>query len=173
MICATLAQFVAAQLPASEAEGWRRREFDPDASYPDEQFETLLREASAATNLTRRELGRAFGVFTAKTTFVQLYPQYYAASGGTREFLLNIEQTIHELVRETIPGAYPPRLGVRPLGADGVVISYTSERRLCGLLEGLVAGTAEYYGERFTIDEAACIERGDAACAFIVERVAA
>ena len=169
MIFATLAQFVADQVPAEAAESWRRRTFDADAAYPDGEFETLVDDACSATNRSRREFLRSFGAYTAKTTFAQLYPQYYAASDGTRTFLLNIEETIHELVRHTIRGAYPPRLAVRPLGDQGVVISYTSERRLCALLEGLVVGTADYYGETFSISQAACMDRGDAACAFIVE----
>ena len=49
------------------------------------------------------------------------------------------------------------------------MISYTSQRRLCALLEGLVAGTAEHYGERLTIREVQCMHRGDLGCAFLVE----
>lgn len=49
------------------------------------------------------------------------------------------------------------------------MISYTSPRRLCRLLEGLVLGLGEHYGERVTVDEIQCQSRGDIACAFVVE----
>ena len=71
-------------------------------------------------------------------------------------------------MRATIPDARPPQLDVQPLGEDGVRITYTSPRRLCTLLEGLVEGTATYYEERAEIAQAACMLRGDPACVFDV-----
>ena len=110
-------------------------------------------------------------MFAAQKTFAGLFPGYYAGSGGTRAFLLGVEEKIHELVRATVPGATPPRLHVQPLGELGVLISYTSERRLCRLLDGLVQGTAAHYGERIEVDELQCMHRGDAGCVFSVTLV--
>ena len=118
---------------------------------------------------SRDDVLRAFGVYTATKTFPALFPDYHRESGNTRAFLLGVEKRIHDVVRATIEGALPPKLHVMPLGADGVAISYTSERMLCRLLEGLVHGTAETYGETFVIDEMQCMRRGDIACAFTVQ----
>ena len=71
-------------------------------------------------------------------------------------------------MRATIPGAYPPKLHVQPLNQAGVLVSYTSERRLCRLLEGLVRGTAEHYGETLVVEEIQCMRRGDPGCVFTV-----
>jgi predicted hydrocarbon binding protein len=49
------------------------------------------------------------------------------------------------------------------------MISYTSERRLCDLLEGLVLGTGRHFGERLTVEHVQCMERGDVGCAVLVE----
>ena len=103
-------------------------------------------------------------------TFAGLYPAYYEESADTFTFLLGIEEKIHELVRATISGASPPELHVQPFGEVGVLISYTSERRLCSLLEGLVLGTAEHYGEALTVEEIQCMHDGDAGCVFTVTR---
>jgi len=84
--------------------------------------------------------------------------------------MLSIEEKIHELVRATVPFAIPPRLQVRELGVGGVMITYTSERNLCELLDGLVRGTAAYYGESFEINELDCMKRGSAlGCVFTLE----
>ena len=90
---------------------------------------------------------------------------YINKSGSTQEFLLGIETRIHELVRATVHGTAPPRLQVSPLG-QGVSISYTSERGLCALLEGLVLGAAGHYEEPYATDQVLCMHRGDPACVF-------
>jgi hypothetical protein len=107
-----------------------------------------------------------FGVFTGETTFTRLYPAFFAIAPSAREFLLTVETRIHELVRATIPNALPPQLSVSELEPDGVSIVYSSPRQLCVLLRGLAEGTARYYDEAATIDEVACMRRGDAACRF-------
>ena len=84
--------------------------------------------------------------------------------------MLGIEEKIHELVRATIAGANRPRLHVQRLSELGVLVSYTSERKLCRLLEGLVHGTAAYYGDDVIVEEIQCMHRGDAGCVFTVVR---
>jgi predicted hydrocarbon binding protein len=139
-----------------------------DEAYPDEEFEDAVRRIADAAGRPREDLLRDFGRFTGFWTFRALRRDYYEGTRSTREFLLGVESRIHEEIRETTPGAAPPRLRVTPLGEDGVTIAYTSERGLCQLLEGLVAGVADYYGERFDIAQPLCMHRGDAACPFVV-----
>ncbi len=143
--------------------------FRASESYPDEHFRDLCGRASRATGVPPSQLLREFGVYAATVSFANLYPVYYAESADTRGFLLAVEEHIHELVRATVPGARPPRLNVRPLGDRGLCITYTSDRGLCDLLEGLVAGTARYYGEEFAIEEIMCMHDGGLACTFLVQ----
>jgi hypothetical protein len=135
-------------------------------AYPDESLVRLIDVAAAHTGRDQGEIVFELGVFTGEVTFPRLYPAFYTASASTREFLLTVEGRIHELVRATIPQAGPPRLGIEPLGEDGVSIAYDSPRRLCVLLRGLAEGTARHYGERVELDERTCMLRGDAACTF-------
>ena len=149
-----------------------RRESDgfrADRAYPDEDFEELVQELAAERGVSRDDLLRRFGRFAATTTFLRLHPEYYAESSGTREFLLDVERRIHELVRATVPDARPPHLRVAPLGAEGVAVTYTSDRRLCAMLEGLVEGVALHYGETFSVTHKQCMLRGDLGCAVFVE----
>ena len=137
-------------------------------AYPDEDFLGFVTRAVEVTGSDPDQLVYDFGVFTAQTTFARLYPAFFQIAKGTRPFLLTVEKRIHELVRATIPNAEPPQLRVAPLGTDGVTIAYTSPRRLCVLLEGLVEGAASHYDEAATIDQSECMLRGDPACLFEV-----
>jgi len=140
-------------------------------AHPDETFARLLARAATHTCIDRDELTRRFGAFTGEHTFPRLYPAFYELAPTTFDFLLGVEDRIHELVRATIPNAQPPSLTVRASGNGGVEIAYDSSRRLCDLLEGLVHGTAQHYGERIRVEETACARQGAAACRFLVEPV--
>lgn len=135
-------------------------------SYPDESLDRLVERATEEVGADAEELVHDFGVYAAATTFTRLYPAFFAIVKSTREFLLTVETRIHELVRATIPNAAPPRLHVTELGADGVSIDYSSPRRLCVLLRGLVKGTARHFGEAAKIEEPTCMLRGDDRCTF-------
>jgi Haem-NO-binding len=133
-------------------------------AYADEDFLALVQRACQVTGMEAGDLVREFGVFAGETTFPRLYPAFFAVAGGARPFLLTVEDLIHELVRATIPKATPPQLHVAPLGDDGVQITYSSPRKLCVLLRGLVEGTARHYGEKVEIVETACMHDGAPAC---------
>lgn len=137
-------------------------------AYDDREFNALVRHAAQVTGGEAKDLVHDFGTFAGATTFPRLYPAFFALAGGTRSFLLTVEERIHELVRATTPSARPPQLFVEPLGDDGVKIAYSSPRRLCGLLAGLLEGTASHYGETVSYEEATCMDRGDEACVFDV-----
>lgn len=152
------------------AELWQDRVFAPMDSYDDAWFAAQVARLALATGESETEIQRGFGSFAAQNTFVALFPAYYEESADTFGFLLGIEEKIHEVVRATVRGASPPKLNVQALSDIGVLVSYTSERGLCKLLEGLVLGTAAYYGEEITVEELQCMHRGDPGCVFSVQR---
>ncbi|MGH3102635.1 MAG: heme NO-binding domain-containing protein [Gaiellaceae bacterium] len=135
-------------------------------AYSDDAFHELFGKVCDETGSDPVELLRAFGVFAAERTFVLLYPSYFDQAGGARSFLLTVEERIHELVRATVPDARPPLLAVEPLGGDGVRIAYSSPRRLCVLLEGLLLGTVRHYREKVVAEQVRCMHRGDPDCIF-------
>ena len=135
-------------------------------AYPDEEFNAAVTRACELTGVESDALVSEFGAFAGETTFPRLYPAHFAVAGSTRPFLLTVEDLIHELVRATIPKATPPQLGVSPLGEEGVSVDYSSPRKLCSLLRGLVEGTARHYGESVQSEETLCMHRGDPNCRF-------
>ena len=86
-------------------------------AYPDDRFRALIDRAATATRLTDDELLYRFGVFAGQTGFVRLYPTFFEVAQSAREFLLVVEQRIHELVRGS---ALRPPTGApeHPLVAD-------------------------------------------------------
>jgi hypothetical protein len=138
-------------------------------AYPDEQFLALLERACRRLEVAPDDLLFEFGVFTAATTFARLYAVLFRASSTARDFLLTVETPIHEVVREALPEARPPELAVTDLGEDGLEIVYTSPRRICAMLRGLVEGTGRVYEERVEVDEPECMHRGDPACRVVVQ----
>ena len=170
LIFASLRDYTASRLGDKRAhELWDDRIFEATETYDDEWFVAQLDRVVAATGESREEVLRGFGSFAARTTFARLYPSYYDECADTCTFLLGVEERIHALVRETLPGARPPELQMQAFGDGGVLVSYTSERRLCRVLEGLVLGTAEHYGETIDVVEIQCMDRGDPACVFTVQ----
>lgn len=133
-------------------------------TYPDERLTGLVARAAEVTGRPYDELLEDFGAYTGRETFARLYPAFFEIAPSTRDFLLTVETRIHELVRATIPHAAPPRLRIAEAGDAAVEIRYESERRLCVLLRGLVAGTASRYGERAEIEETQCMLDGAEAC---------
>jgi predicted hydrocarbon binding protein len=165
----SLGEFLAATYgPKTAALVLGDRSYSTAEAYPDEELSALVGRTAGATGREIDDVYRSFGRYTALETFRAMYPDYYDSHTTARTFLLGIQEQIHRVVRLTIPGAYPPYLAVVPFGANGVVVTYTSARRLCRLLEGLVTGTAEHFGERADMDETQCMQRGDPACAFHV-----
>jgi hypothetical protein len=137
-------------------------------AYPDEQFLALLERACARTGLSLEELLFEFGVFTAATTFRRLYSALFDHHSTARDFLLTVETPIHDVVRVALPEARPPELQVADLGDDGLEIVYTSPRRICAMLRGLVEGTGRVYGETIEVEQPECMHHGGSACRFVL-----
>jgi hypothetical protein len=101
-------------------------------------------------------------------TFARRYSLLFKSSTNARDFLLTVETPIHEVVREALPDARPPELAVTDLGEEGIEIVYTSPRRICAMLRGLVEGTGRVYDERLEVDEPECMHHGASACRVVV-----
>jgi hypothetical protein len=144
----------------------RGRQYVLAEAYPDDNF--IADRAADRSGLELDELLREFGAFTGEVTFPRLYLDYFTVAGNPRSFLLTVETRIHELVRATIPNAKLPALTVCAAGESALEIDYSSPRRLCRLLEGLVIGTGRHYSEEVEVVEAPRMREVAAACRFHV-----
>ena len=153
------------ELLAEAAPG--RRFYAPDTSYPDEELEALLAAASRKGGTGRAQLLEDFGTFIAPMLF-ELYRPLISTDWDLLTFLEHIEETIHRVVRLDDPTAAPPRLRVERADESAVVIHYNSERNMCELAKGIVAGLQTEYGQRVVMTDLACMKHGDAECSIEV-----
>lgn len=147
-----------ALLEASELDGV----YTSLGSYPDEDLMKLVRAAAHALDLPSDDVIRWFGR-NALPLFAGRYPQLFEPHDSTRPFVLTLNEIIHPEVRKLYPGADVPVFDFA--SRNGLlVMGYRSPRKLCAFAEGLLHGAADHYGERLTIGQPQCMNRGDDRC---------
>lgn len=125
--------------------------FLPTNIYPDEQMRDLVGAASRVTKTPPDAVLEDFGKFIAPH-LQGMYGFLIKPTWRTRELLLNVEDTIHRVVRLKNPGAAPPELRFSEAGPDTLRFEYNSARRMAALAIGIMKGVAESYGEAIEID---------------------
>jgi hypothetical protein len=139
-------------------------------TYPDEEVVALVSTASRMTGTPVPVLLKDFGAFMVPT-LVKIFGAYIKPQWKTLDVVEHTEESIHKAVRLRNPGSAPPRLRARRSGPQEVVVHYSSERRMCALAEGIVAGIASIYNERVVIEQTTCMNRGDSECTIVIRQV--
>lgn len=134
------------------------------ATYPDADLLALVTLACQRFGVEPPDALRAFGRFM----FGQLVEKFPAFVEGhdTKSFLMSVHDVIHVEVRKLFPEAVTPSFHYEDPGPDALVIHYTSERRLCFLMEGLLAGAAVHFGTALTLEQRGCMHEGAESCHF-------
>ena len=147
-----------ALLEASDLEG----AYTSLGSYPDEDLMKLVDAAAEELDMSPDEVVRWLGR-NALPLFATRYPQLFEPHDSSQSFVLTLNEIIHPEVRKLYPGADVPVFDFST--RDGVlVMGYRSPRKLCAFAEGLLHGAADHYGERLTIEQPQCMNRGDDRC---------
>ena len=138
--------------------------FAVSLDYPDEMTLALLKAASKVTGLPMETLMVEYGKFMVPNTLRRHYSTYIALAGSTaREFLLNLDR-VHSEVTKSISNAAPPRFTYQELPDGGLLMHYSSERRLCPVLRGLILGVGILFKQELEVEETTCMLRGDPIC---------
>jgi hypothetical protein len=132
-------------------------------SYPDADMFRLVSAASEATGVPADEVLRGFGR-KALPLLAQSYPWFFAAHSTARSLVLTLNDIIHPEVRKFYPGVDVPVFEFDASSDQVLVMGYASPRKLCAFAEGLIEGTAAHYGERASIVQPRCMNRGDDTC---------
>lgn len=132
-------------------------------SYDDEELTRLVAAASKALGVPPDDVVRTLGEAAIPLLAVR-YPSFFEQHTSTKSFLLTLNHIIHPEVRKLYPGADVPTFGFEDETERGLTLRYHSERRLCALAEGFVLGAAAHFGERASIEQSACMHRGDEDC---------
>lgn len=141
-------------------------------SYADEDVFKLVGAAASALDQPPETVLRWFGRQAMPLLAVR-YPGFFDGHSDTRSFLLTLNHIIHPEVRKLYPGAATPVFDFDTSDDQVLRIGYRSERRLCALAEGFMAGAADHFGERLTLEQPQCMHRGDAKCLFQISFAAA
>ncbi len=139
-------------------------------SYPDAEVAAIVGAAARHAGTGVQTWLEEFGEFIAPT-LMSLYKPYINPEWKTLDMLEHTENNIHRAVRLRDPTAIPPRLQVRRVSRDEVVIIYESDRRMCGLAKGITRGIAKQYGERIEINELTCMLKGKPSCTIVVKQI--
>lgn len=132
-------------------------------SYPDEDLVGLVGAASVALGVPAEDVLRQLGD-GAIPLLAGRYPDFFRAHASTRSFLLTLNDIIHPEVRKLYPGAVVPDFDFETADDGALLIGYRSERRLCNLAEGFIAGATHHYGEAVEVSQPQCMLRGDQKC---------
>ncbi|HQU73578.1 MAG TPA: heme NO-binding domain-containing protein [Calditrichia bacterium] len=132
--------------------GLERKAYIAIKAYPYKEMARLIMAARDITGIPARDILESFGEFLFPRMAV-LYKAHIKPEWKTRELLLNIEDTIHKVVRRQSPGASPPALHFEPSGPSELTLTYVSSRHLESLARGMIKGAARYYGETVRIIE--------------------
>lgn len=147
--------------------GLGTRLYSPFQTYPDAEVIAIVAAASKATGRPAGLLLEDFGEFVAPD-LIALYRALIKPEWRTLDLLEHTESTIHRVVRARTQDAKPPELKVARIREHEVVINYASGRKLCAVAKGIVRGIAKHYGERISLNDTACMQRGAPQCTISV-----
>jgi hypothetical protein len=138
----------------------------PD-TYPDEDLFALVGTAIGMLDISLADALYAFGTYLFDRLSAAA-PMFVESSGSLREFLLTIHSVIHVEVRKLFPGAVTPHFSYDELDGKQLAMHYSSPRKLCPLVRGLLDGAAKSFGESIEVSESACMHDGADACTFVL-----
>lgn len=151
--------------------GLENREYSLTDNYPDWELSATIEEIRIfleTVGQNSQNIQNRFGKFLAKE-LIGLNSVSIDPAWTFFDVLLNVENSIHDVIRMSDPNADPPVLKVQRRGEDMVQILYGSRRKLCRLARGLLQGLAEKFKSEVTIREESCMLDGAPFCTLTVK----
>jgi len=138
--------------------------FAASHDYPDAMTLALVQAAAEVTGLPTEMVEIEYGKFMVPNTLKETYPTYFTLAGrDARTFLRNMDG-IHREATRRIANATPPRLECETLGEKRLLVHYSSPRKLCGVLRGLILGVGIHFGQELQLRALSCMRSGDPRC---------
>lgn len=122
----------------------------PTQSYPDADALALVGAACELTGQPADVVLESFGVFIAPA-LLQMYRHLLKPEWKTLDLLMNVENTIHKVVRRRNEGAEPPELHFTRVNDKTLGFLYDSKRQMSALAIGIIKGVADEYKENIKI----------------------
>lgn len=150
--------------------GLGERDYLPDELYPDSEVVALVGGAARRAGADVQTILERFGEFIVPT-LISAYRPYIKRGWSTLDVMEHAENIIHRAVRLRDPLAVPPRLRVRRVSFNEVMVTYESDRKMCGLAKGIARGVAEHYGEHIEVNELTCMLKGKPSCTITIKQI--
>ncbi|HLW01492.1 MAG TPA: heme NO-binding domain-containing protein [Ktedonobacterales bacterium] len=144
-----------------------------DHHYPDEVTVQLLQAISEYENIPLDNLLYRFGIYFMRAPLMHThYRVFLQGHTSARNFLKQVP-AIHQHLESSLHAVSLPGLNFVDHSSDLLEIIYDSPRHLCPLLQGILEGVGQYFGETLEVREMECQRRGALACRVLVSFVSA
>jgi predicted hydrocarbon binding protein len=140
-------------------------------TYPDAELGAIVQATAELADLSVDDTFRLAG----RLGFRHLASRNQALVdrfGGWRELISSLDDIIHPDVRKVYADSEVPGFVAVDAG-DALHVTYTSQRSLCALAEGLMAGAGAWFDREVSVEHQTCVHRGDDACVLLVREVGA
>lgn len=135
--------------------------------YEDAELLSLVSVVSERSGISVPDLVFAFGKFMFPQ-FVERYPELVAEDLNFLDFLTTIDDVIHVEVKKLYPDAVIPGFEYTRRSENELELRYRSDRKLCKLAEGLIAGAAEHFSAEYQLEHDPCMLDGADHCGLLV-----
>ncbi|PJZ70424.1 hypothetical protein CH373_04945 [Leptospira perolatii] len=114
------------------------------------EFHSLVSKISDIKSISEKIILNEFGRFLS-TKLYEMSRGSIDPSWNYLQFLENIENTIHEALRNSNSSFNPPILKVTRISDNKVVMSYDSPRRLEYLALGIIQGFSRFFKDKYMV----------------------
>lgn len=118
-------------------------------TYDHSEIVTLVDNLSKVSGLEVTSLVFDFGKYLIKR-FQVLFPQYFVDISDVTVLLERVNDYIHVEVRKLYRDAQLPQISTERIAGGGLVLNYRSARGMGGLAQGMIAGSNEIFGSKYT-----------------------
>jgi len=120
-------------------------------TYDDADLGALVVAGCDATGMEPDDLVRTLGAH-AFPHLATRHPEFVDGVTDTHAFLRSVENIIHPEVMKLHPDANPPRFVFEDRDNGALRMTYSSDRKLGVLAEGLIQGAAAWFGQHANIE---------------------
>lgn len=136
-------------------------------NYPPEEVDKIVDLLEIKFELPKEFILRSYGEFLLNA-LSQKFPHFFETD-SLKQFLLGVHDYIHVEVTKLYPQSDLPDIHYKDDETDSLIMIYQSERRMCFLAEGLIAGAATYFKQEYSLLHSTCMHRGDEHCTFEIK----
>jgi len=132
--------------------------------YPSEEVDKIVLLLERKLGVPKEFILRSYGEYLLGA-LVTSFPHFFEVE-GLKQFLLGVHDYIHVEVTKLYPDSRLPDFRCADQELSQLTMTYYSERKMCHLAEGLIAGAARHFNEEYSLVQSRCLHRGDDSCQF-------